>query len=110
MTGSKYQMNALRTAPERNFAEDMAYLTLGLNGEAGECADVVKKWLYHGHDLDMGHLARELGDVLWYVAVMAHRIGYTLDEIMQMNVDKLKERYPNGFEVERSKNRKMGDL
>lgn len=83
---------------------------MGLNGEAGEAIDILKKHLYHGHDLDKEHLAKELGDVAWYLAVSADAIGYDLETILQMNVDKLRARYPEGFDPKRSKYRVKGDI
>ena len=83
---------------------------LGMCGEAGECADIVKKHMMQGHNLDKEHLAKEVGDVLWYIAETATALGFNLDNIMQMNVDKLKARYPQGFEVDKSVNREKGDV
>ena len=82
----------------------------GLNGEAGEAIDILKKHLFQGHDLDREHLAKELGDVAWYLAVSADALGYSLEKVMQMNLDKLCARYPDGFETERSANRKDEDV
>ena len=78
---------------------------MGLCGESGEAIDLVKKHLAQGHELDREKLARELGDVAWYLAETATAIGYPLEEILQMNIDKLRARYPEGFAVERSVNR-----
>ena len=83
---------------------------MGLNGEAGEAIDILKKHLFQGHPLDSEHLAKELGDVAWYLAVSADALGYSLEEILQMNVDKLRARYPDGFEAERSVNRTAEDV
>nr|DAJ97360.1 MAG TPA: NTP-PPase-like protein [Herelleviridae sp.] len=83
---------------------------LGLTGESGECADLVKKHLFQGHDLDKEHLAKELGDVAWYLAVSASAIGYDLETIFAMNVDKLKRRYPDGFDEYLSLHRCEGDI
>ena len=83
---------------------------MGMNGEAGEASDILKKVLFQGHKLDREHMAKELGDVCWYIALAADAIGYTLEEVMQMNIDKLYARYPNGFETERSVNREDGDV
>ena len=101
-----YQEAALRTASNK----DNSYALLqegvmGLNGEAGECVDIVKKYLFQGHQLDREHLAEELGDVAWYLAVTAHAIGWTFEDILKKNIEKLEGRYPNGFEAERSVNR-----
>ena len=83
---------------------------LGLSGEVGELNDMIKKWIFHEKPFDEEHAKKELGDVMWYVAMMCESFGWDLDEIMQMNVDKLKARYPKGFSVERANNRKEGDV
>lgn len=83
---------------------------LGLAGESGEVLDMVKKWVFHEKDLDKDHLKKELGDVMWYVAMLCESFGFDLDEILQMNVDKLKARYPEGFDPEKANHRKPGDV
>lgn len=108
MTGNEYQKLAMRTANGRCF--NLANAGLGLSGEAGEATDIIKKHLFHGHILCPEHLAKELGDVMWYVALNATLIGYDLDGIMQMNIDKLKARYPEGFSEYDSQHRKEGDI
>ena len=106
MNFNEYQKEAMRTASGMDQSYPMIVNgALGLNGEAGECADIVKKHMFQGHALDKEHLAEELGDVLWYIAVTAESIGYELADIAQMNVDKLRRRYPDGFEAERSVHR-----
>ena len=97
-----YQGEAMRTAGTLNERELLQNGVMGLCGEAGECIDLVKKSLYQGHELDRKHLAEELGDVAWYLAITAQAIGYPLSEILDMNVKKLRYRYPNGFETKRS--------
>jgi NTP pyrophosphatase (non-canonical NTP hydrolase) len=115
MTANEYQKLAMRTCPvkdpEYNLLDMLANGGLGMVGEAGECADMVKKHLFQGHDLDKEHLAKELGDVCWYIAATAYAIGYDFETILQMNIDKLSARYPEGhFEAERSVNRAEGDV
>lgn len=83
---------------------------LGLSGEVGEFNDMIKKWVFHEKELDMEHAKKEMGDVLWYVAMMCEAFGWSMDEIMQMNVDKLKARYPEGFDVTRANNRANDDV
>lgn len=83
---------------------------LGLSGEVGEFNDMIKKWIFHEKQFDEEHAKKELGDVMWYVAMMCESFGWNLDEILQMNVDKLKARYPQGFLVELANNRKEGDV
>jgi mazG nucleotide pyrophosphohydrolase domain len=111
MKVNDYQKAALRTASNMN--EQYPRIlngVLGLAGESGECVDIVKKHLFHGHELDKEHIAKELGDVAWYLAVAANAIGYDLETILQMNVDKLMKRYPDGFDSEKSIHRKEGDI
>lgn len=111
MTINEYQLEALRTASGMNKQYPMELNgVLGLAGESGECVDMMKKHLFQGHPLDKEHMAKELGDVAWYLAITAHAIGYDLETVLQMNVDKLRKRYPNGFEAERSLHRKAGDI
>ena len=109
-----YQKNVMRYAPSNvvNGSKlGFIYGVIGLCGEAGEASELVKKFVYHGHTLDYKHLARELGDVLWYVAYMADLFGYSQGKIMAMNQEKLAKRYPDGkFDAERSRNRKEGDI
>lgn len=111
MSPNEYQQAALRTAYNMN-AEYPLFLNgvLGLAGESGECVDIVKKHLFQGHPLDSKHLAKELGDCAWYLAVTAHAIGYDLESVFQMNIDKLNNRYPSGFDPDKSMNRQDGDI
>ena len=111
MTINEYQALAMRTS-NKSLSTDMNLLNgaLGLAGESGEVADLVKKHMMQGHDLDATHVAKELGDICWYIAETANAIGYDLETIMQMNIDKLLERYPDGFDTERSQHRKEGDV
>ena len=112
MTINEYQTAALRTAQteELTHIELVMNAALGLCGESGEVADIVKKFRFQGHDLDFEHIAKELGDIAWYLAVGAYSIGYDLEKILQMNVDKLKARYPNGFSADRSLHRDKNDV
>lgn len=100
-----YQDNAQRTKGSGIDTTHLLCSVLGLNGEAGEIADLYKKVYAHGHKMDQDKLVKELGDCLWYIADIAAREGWRLSEIAQVNVDKLKKRYPNGFAQERSINR-----
>ena len=106
MTINEYQKLALRTLnPELNERDVLINGVMGLCGESGEAIDIVKKHLAQGHPLDREKLAKELGDIAWYLAETAFAIGYPLEEILQMNIDKLKARYPEGFSSENSINR-----
>lgn len=110
MNFNEYQKAALRTANKLDNVKLLVNAALGICGEGGEVADMVKKWAFQGHELNVSHVAKELGDVLWYLAICAHAISIDFEEIAQTNIDKLKKRYPEGFESELSINRKEGDI
>lgn len=104
---NEYQAEAERTmriVPGAEFAQ-YATWALGLTGEAGEVAEHVKKYIGHGHPLDVVAIKKELGDVLWYVAALSKLCGFTLRDVAAANSLKLRERYPNGFTSEASLNR-----
>lgn len=99
------------TNPDENISSvKLLEGTMGLVGEAGEIDEIMKKSLFQGHKLDREHIALELGDTAWYLALAADAIGYDLETIFEKNLEKIKERYPDGFEFERSINRKEGDI
>lgn len=80
---------------------------LGLTGEAGEVADEIKKHIFHGHRLDLDAICKELGDVMWYIALICSALNISLEYVMTQNINKLMERYPEGFSSEASKHRKV---
>jgi len=92
-----YQNRAMRSANGGTRRENLLCRALGIAGEAGEVVDLVKKHVYHGHPEDRGQLAEELGDVLWYVAVLAASQGLSLRQVALLNLEKLEKRYPGGF-------------
>ncbi len=100
-----YQDEAMRTARAAGIdaKTTMAIRALGLAGESGEVADLVKKHVGHSHELDREKVKKELGDVLWYCATLAHALDLSLSEVIKANVVKLRTRYPEGFTVEDSK-------
>lgn len=103
---NEYQKLAQRTCNiTGTTADKLLNGCMGLNGEAGECIDLLKKHLFQGHELDREKLIEELGDVLWYCAELAAGLGVGLEEVAQRNVDKLRRRYPDGFDPERSVHR-----
>ncbi|MBU0512213.1 MAG: nucleoside triphosphate pyrophosphohydrolase family protein [Chloroflexi bacterium] len=106
LTLNEYQNLAVRTSGAGGNGERRLIIAaLGLTGEAGEFANMVKKLTAHGHDISPETLAEELGDVLWYLAEAASACGIDLGSIAQQNVEKLRRRYPEGFSQERSINR-----
>ena len=125
MTGNDYQKLAMRTndgkATERlerscdvfSDFQDMGGIVnaaLGLSGEVGELNDMIKKWIFHNTQLDKEHVKKEIGDVMWYVAMMCESFGFSLDDVMQTNVDKLIARYPDGFDTYRANHREKDDV
>ena len=102
MTGNEYQKLAMRTAGDGDIKHRIESRCKGLNREHGECIDSVKKCRFQGHPLDARKLMDGRGDVLWYVATTASGLSYGLDEIMQHNIDRIRLRYPDGFDAERS--------
>jgi NTP pyrophosphatase (non-canonical NTP hydrolase) len=128
MTGNEYQQlaNVTNDGKSTQRLEDWSYLNtrrkifpdtgailnacLGLSGEVGEFNDLIKKAIFHEKPIDIQHAKKELGDILWYVSLMCTGFGWDMNEIMQMNIDKLKARYPDGFDIEKANNRKKGDV
>jgi len=100
MTPNDYQTAALQTAIYPNMSNNFIYPTLGLVGEAGEVAEKAKKIIRDGDGTltpeSREKMALELSDVCWYVAVLAYELDYTLEEVMQMNIDKLRSRQERG--------------
>lgn len=122
MTGNEYQRLAMRTNDGESTNRlikacsapckvgDIINASLGLSGEVGELNDMVKKAVFHGHPIDTNHVRKELGDIMWYVALMCEGFGFDLDEVIELNIAKLKARYPEGFDTERSLHRQEGDI
>lgn len=124
MTGNEYQQLAMRTNDGLNrlrledaianqgdiLVSQLLNGALGLTGEAGEVSDLVKKGIFHEKGIDLEHLKKELGDCAWYLAMICDACGFALDDVMQTNIDKLKARYPEGFDTYRANNRAEGDI
>ena len=103
MTINEYQKLAMTTLnPELSKQDVLINGVMGLCGESGEAIDIVKKHLHQGHGLDKEKLAKELGDIAWYLAETAWALDIPLEDIHQGNIDKLKRRFPEGFSTERS--------
>ena len=106
MTINEYQKLAMTTLnPQLSEKDILINGVMGLCGESGEAIDIVKKWLAQGHELDKEKLKKELGDICWYLAETATALGYDLEDIMSANIEKLKKRYPDGFDAQKSVNR-----
>ena len=103
MTVNEYQKLAMTTLnPALEKKDVLINGVMGLCGESGEAIDIVKKWLAQGHELDKEKLAKELGDIAWYLAETATALDLNLEDVFAANIEKLKKRYPEGFNSERS--------
>ena len=103
MTVNEYQKLAMTTLnPALDKKDVLINGVMGLCGESGEAIDLVKKWLAQGHELDKEKLAKELGDIAWYLAETATALDLNLEDVLQANINKLKKRYPQGFDTDRS--------
>lgn len=111
MTGTEYQSLAMRTCsiPYERQWDILRHAVFGLTSEAGEVAGILQKQ-YQGHEFDREHMKKELGDCLWMIAEACYALDFSMDDVMQMNIDKLKARYPDGFSAEHSLHRKAGDI
>ncbi|MBQ7124042.1 MAG: nucleoside triphosphate pyrophosphohydrolase family protein [Oscillospiraceae bacterium] len=106
MTVNEYQKLAMVTLNnDLDKKEILTNAVMGLCGESGEACDIVKKHLFHGHELDRTALIKELGDVAWYIAEAAEALDIPLEEVFEKNIEKLRKRYPEGFSSEKSINR-----
>lgn len=110
MTGNEYQKLAARTiSANLTRPKQERHALHGMIAEIGELNGIYQKQ-YQGHPATEEHLKKELGDLMWFVAEYCTANLWSLDDIMQMNIDKLRARYPEGFETERSLHRAVGDI
>lgn len=105
---SEYQREVERTTVTNIYAqESLIMASMGLAGETGEVVDLLKKHLFHGHSLEKDKVIKELGDVLWYLSALCNTLHISLEDVIEANVAKLRARYPDGFDIERSINREV---
>ena len=110
MRGNEYQKLAARTIDPHLYDYEIEQHALhGMTGEIGEIHSLYLK-SYHGHEFDEEHVKEELGDLLWFIAEYCTAIGWTLEDVMTTNIQKLNSRYPKGFECNKSLNREEGDV
>lgn len=110
MTANEYQKLASRTMRKDLNNDETEYHALhGMVGEIGEIHSLYQKF-YQGHIFETEHMKKELGDLIWFIAEYCTAMEWKLEDIMRMNIDKLKARYPEGFETDKSLNRKEGDV
>ena len=111
LKANDYQKMAMRTCsiPCSDKNAMLYHAVFGLNSEAGEVAGLLQKE-YQGHKFELEHITKELGDCLWMIAEACEALGITMEDVMITNINKLKLRYPDGFDPERSINRAKGDI
>lgn len=110
LTGNEYQKLAARTINKSlTTLQVESHALHGMVSEIGELHGIYQKF-YQGHKIEMEHTKKELGDLLWFIAEYCTVYGWNLDDIMQLNIDKLKARYPEGFEAEKSLHRAKDDV
>ncbi len=105
MTGNEYQQLAMRTCNK----PILDHAIFGLASEAGEVAGIMQK-TFQGHVFDKEHMAKELGDCLWMIAEACSALDLSFEDVMEQNIEKLRKRYPNGFEPDKSLNRDSSDI
>lgn len=114
MNANEYQKSAVRFVSNIDCRPEQSQLlmaALGVAGEAGEFADLIKKYIFHGTEFDGEHAIKELGDICWYIALACTVLGVSLESVLDINIKKLEARYPdNKFTVEHANNRKSDDI
>ena len=110
MQMNEYQALAARTINKDLYPEQVSFHALhGMVGEIGEIHSLYQK-SYQGHVIEQDHLKKEVGDLLWFIAEYCTAMGWRLEDVAQANIDKLRARYPEGFDAEKSLHRKAGDV
>jgi len=104
---SEYTWEVMRTCgvPREDTTGGILMCALGVGSESGEILEHVKHVMYHGHNFDKEHMQKEIGDCLWYLTALSEFCGFSLEDVVQRNMQKLRQRYPAGFSSERSVNR-----
>lgn len=110
MTGNEYQFLAARTINYNlNDTEKQYHALHGIVGEVGEIHSMYQK-VYQGHEYTEEHMKKEFGDLLWFIAEYCTAMNWSIEDVMKMNIDKLRARFPEGFEVDKSLHRAEGDV
>ncbi len=107
ITDKHLKETVLRTMNfKADLKDNLGHSAMGIIGEAGEIVELMKKHLYYGKNLDVEKLKNEMGDVLFYMQALAYLIGSSIEECLELNTAKLKARYPNGFNLQDSIDKK----
>lgn len=109
MNGKEYTKLAMRTCQSTDKKDMLYHGVFGLTSEAGEVAGILQK-VYQGHEFETEHMKKEIGDCMWMIAEICSALDLDLDDVMETNIEKLRKRYPEGFDAERSLHRAKGDI
>ena len=110
MTGNEFQKLAARTINQNlTKGEQAMHALFGMASEVGELHGIYQKY-YQGHELDQVHMKKEVGDILWMIAEFCTANGWNMEDVMHLNIVKLKARFPEGFEADKSLHRAAGDI
>lgn len=93
----EYIQQSKRTLVDQGKDSNLLHGAIGISTEAGELLDAFKKHIYYGKELDVVNLKEEIGDIMWYIAILCRELNLDMDDILQTNIDKLKARYPEKF-------------
>jgi len=109
MTNKEYIEACARTKSDKDFtiARDLLHAAMGITTECGELVDILKRTIFYGKELDTINLKEEVGDCLWYISILLNYMGWTYEEIMLLNIEKLKARYPEKFTQEKALERNL---
>lgn len=107
MTAKVYQEEAKRTNVDLGSSGNQFHMVLGMVTESAELADAYKKHMAYGRNLDLVNIKEELGDLLWYIANMCSEMGWSMGEVMELNIEKLKARFPDKFDAGRANERDL---
>lgn len=107
MNFEQYKKESERTNKDRGFNFNVIHAALGIHTEGAELADVIKKYIFYGKKIDVVNIKEEIGDILWYIAILCREFNFNLDDILQINIDKLKIRFPEKFTSENALNRNL---
>lgn len=103
----QYKKDSERTLIDKGHELNLLHAAMGIGTEAGEILDAFKRKLFYGKPLDVVNVKEEIGDIMWYVAILLRELDLDFEEILQLNIDKLRARFPDKFTEEKALNRDL---
>jgi NTP pyrophosphatase (non-canonical NTP hydrolase) len=107
MDFNEYLIQSERTLVQKGKDLNLLHGAIGISTEAGEILDAFKRHIYYGKELDVVNIKEEIGDIMWYVAILCRELNLNMEDILQTNIDKLKARYPDKFSETHALNRNL---